>query len=135
MSNTTGVVMRAVCCFALWLSGAIVVGGCAQRPVEQPKAEPAPLSDDAVAAYRRKHPEALIGRVVAVRPQDHLVSVGDVPVVDFKKGDAVTFLSGGDQQIGNGDGIDIMNERLIVRYAAGGGREPRVGDLVVRFKK
>ena len=127
--------MRAVCCFALWLAGVVALGGCAQKQAEQPKAEPAPLSDDAVAAYRRKHPDALIGRVVAIRPQDQLVSVGDVPVVDFRRGDAVTFLSGSDQQIGNGDVIDIMNERLIVRYAQGGGREPRVGDLVVRFKK
>src|SRR6266480_4800771 len=91
MRNTTGAVMRAVCCFALWLGGAICFAGCAPKRAEQPKAEPAPLSDDAVAAYRRKHPDALIGRVVAVRGQDQLVSVGDVPVVDFRRGDAVTF--------------------------------------------
>ena len=119
----------------LCLLGVIVFGGCTQKQPEQPKPEPVPLSDDAVAAYRRKHPDALIGRVVAVRPQDRLVSVGDVPVVDFKRGDAVTFVSASDEQIGSGSVVDIMNERIIVRYAEGGGREPRVGDLVVRFRK
>ena len=68
--------------------------------------EPAPMSEDAVAAYRKKHPEALIGRVVAVRAQDRLVSVGDVPVVDFKRGDAVTFLGASDERVGNGDVVD-----------------------------
>jgi hypothetical protein len=116
----------------LWAN--IFVGCTTQKEPQQPKPEPASLSDDAVAAYRRKHPEALIGRVVAVRPQDRLLSVGDVPVVDFRQGDAVTFLGASDQQIGSGQVINIMNERLIVRYEAGGGREPLVGDLVVRFK-
>src|SRR6266850_584105 len=134
MRYTTGVDMRTVRFLALGVLGAILVGGCTQKQAEAPKPEPAPLSEDAVAAYRKKHPEALIGRVVAVRSEDRLVSVGDVPVVDFKRGDAVTFLGSGDERGGNGDVVDVVKERLIVRYGEGGGREPRVGDLVVRFR-
>ena len=64
--------MRAVCCFALWLGGAIFLGGCTRAQVEHPKAEPAPLSDDAVAAYRRKRDmvyEGLRGRFELVKPE------------------------------------------------------------------
>jgi hypothetical protein len=114
---------------AVCMLGVVIVGGCSSKPEEAPAPPPsAELSDDLVAAYRKKHPDALIGRVMAVLPEHRLVSVGDVPVVDFKIGDAVVFVSSNDQQLTSGDVVNIVKDRVHVRYAdpPSGGRPPQV---------
>jgi len=121
----------------LCLLGAIVAGGCTRKAEEEPPPPPPAIGEDAIAAYRKKHPEALIGRVMAVLPEHKLVSVGEVPVVDFKRGDAVVFLGTSDQKLTSGEVVNIVGERLHVKYEdpPAGGRAPQVRDIVVRFKK
>jgi hypothetical protein len=137
MIYTAGADMRWLHWVALCVLGAIMVGGCSPKQEEEPAPTAAPMSDDALAAYRRKHPEALIGRVMAVLPEHRLVSVGDVSVVDFKRGDTVVFLGASDQQLTTGEVVNIVKERIHVKYndPSSGGRAPQVRDLVVRFKK
>ena len=120
----------------LCLLGAVLFSGCTRQKPQEPTPQPAMMSDDAVAAYRKKHPEALIGRVVAIRAQDHLLAAGDVPVADFKQGDAVVILGSSEQQITTGDVVSMGKSWIHVHYndSAAGGRAPELGDLVVRFK-
>jgi hypothetical protein len=120
---------------ALCLLVAVLFGGCTREKPPETKAPSAPIGDDVVAAYRKKHPEALIGRVVAVRPEDRLLAAGDVPAADFKRGDAVVILGGDQEQIATGDVVSIGNNWIHVQYGeAAGQRAPKLGDLVVRFK-
>ena len=122
---------------ALCLLAAVLFGGCtSQKKEPEAKLPPAPISDDALAAYRKKHPEALIGRVVAVRPEDRLLAAGDIPVAEFKRGDAVIILGADQEQIATGDVVSMGNNWIHVHYeeAAVGQRAPKLGDLVVRFK-
>ena len=114
----------------------IVLYGCTREKPPESKPQPAAMSDDALAAYRKKHPEALIGRVVAIRPEDHLLAAGDVPVADFKQGDAVVILGSSQQEITTGDVVSMGKTWLHVHYndPASGQRPPQLGDIVVRFK-
>ncbi len=126
-----------VCLLGAMIVSGAVNAGCTPKQEEEPAPPAAPLGDDAVAAYRKKHPEVLVGKVMAVLPEHQLVSVGDVPAVDFKRGDAVVFLGGSNEQLTTGEVVNIVNDRVHVRYAdpSAGGRAPQVRDLVVRFKK
>src|SRR5947199_10796235 len=62
---TPGADMRWLRTVGLCLLG-IVLYGCTREKPPESKPQPAAMSDDALAAYRKKHPEALIGRVVAI---------------------------------------------------------------------
>ena len=120
---------------ALCLLGAFLLNGCTQQKQPEAKPAPAPISGDVVAAYQKKHPDALIGRVVAVRPQDHLIAAGDVPVDQFKAGDAVVILGSDQEQIATGDVVSMGKSWIHVHYGDSAQRVPAVGDLVVRFKR
>lgn len=124
--RTVVLCMLALVCFS----------GCATKKQPEAKPAPAPMSDDALAAYRKKHPEALIGRVVAIRPEDRLLAAGDIPVSEFKHGDAVVILGSEQEQIATGDVVSMGNNWIHVHYgeSATGARTPKLGDLVVRFK-
>jgi hypothetical protein len=121
---------------ALCLLGALLLDGCAQSKPQTAKPPPSPIGDDVVAAYQKKHPDALIGRVVAVRPEDRLLAAGDVPVAEFKPGDAVVILGSDQEQIATGDVISMGKSWIHVHYSepSGGQPAPKLGDLVVRFK-
>jgi hypothetical protein len=128
--------MRWLRTVGLCLVGIVLLDGCTRQKAQEPKAQNVPISDDALASYRKKHPEALIGRVVAIRSQDRLLAAGDLPIVDFKRGDAVVILGSSQEQIATGDVVSMGNNWIHVHYSetATGQREPQLGDLVVRFK-
>jgi len=128
--------MRWLRTVGLCLLEVVLLTGCTHQKTQEPKAQAAPIGDDAVAAYRRKHPEAMIGRVVAVRPEDRLLAAGDLPIADFKRGDAVVILGSSQEQIATGDVVSMGKNWIHVHYgeAATGQRAPQLGDLVVRFK-
>ena len=119
---------------ALCLLGAFLLSACTQKKQPEAKPAPAPIGNDAVAAYQKKHPDALIGRVVAVRPEDRLVAAGDVPVDQFKPGDAVVILGSDQEQIATGNVISLGKSWIHIHYSDSAQRVPALGDLVVRFK-
>ena len=119
---------------ALCLLGAFLLSGCARQQPPQAKPAPTPIGGDVVAAYQKKHPDALIGRVVAVRPEDRLLAAGDLPVDQIKAGDAVVTLSSDQEQIATGDVMSMGKNWVHVRYSDTAQRVPALGDLVVRFK-
>ncbi|HEV8379930.1 MAG TPA: hypothetical protein VGP99_13850 [Tepidisphaeraceae bacterium] len=120
----------------LCLLAALFLTGCTREKPQETKAPPAPIGDEVIAAYRKKHPDALIGRVVAVRPEDRLLAAGDLPVADFKPGDAVVILGSNQEQIATGDVVSTGKNWIHVHYgeSTAGQRAPNLGDLVVRFK-
>ena len=128
--------MRWLRTVGLCLLGIVLLDGCTREKPPELKPQPAAMSDDALASYRKKHPEALIGRVVAIRPEDHLLAAGDVPVADFKQGDAVVILGSSEQEIATGDVVSTGKSWLHVHYndPPTGQRAPQPGDIVVRFK-
>ena len=120
---------------ALCLLGVVLVSGCTRPKEPETKAPPTPIGNDVVAAYQKKHPEALIGRVVAVRPEDRLLAAGEVPVGDFKNGDSVVILGSDQEQLATGNVVSMGKSWIHVHYNALEGKPaPKLGDLVVRFK-
>jgi hypothetical protein len=120
----------------LCLLGPFLLAGCTPPKPQTAKPPSTPIGDDVIAAYQKKHPDALIGRVVAIRPEDRLLAAGEFPVAEFKAGDAVVILGSGQEQIATGDVLSMGKSWIHVHYAetATGQREPKLGDLVVRFK-
>jgi hypothetical protein len=118
-----------------------VLGGCAShQPPTSPPAAVQPVGTPlSLAAARdqltRANPNAEVGSVVAVLPESNLAAVGDMPVTDFRVGDAVTFLDGNLNSLTLGTVVRIQNGNLHVRYDAppAGHRLPEVGDIAVRI--
>jgi hypothetical protein len=123
--------------FALAISLAFVctIGGCnsdttMNSPVDQQQYE------EIRAEYQRHNPDARVGLVTAVLPDEHLASVGSVPVKDFSLGDIVSFIDADGDIIATGQVEAISNNRLNVRYTPPSeGRNPIRGDLAVRAIK
>lgn len=135
----------------LRLAGILVLGlvlaiGC--RPKRQP-APPAPSplemartrAEALRESYRAIDPKARVGMVISTRADFSLAAVGDVPISDFRVGDAISFIGSGEQANaqamahGTVTQIDTAANLLIVRYeiAPSNGRAPQAGDLAVRF--
>jgi hypothetical protein len=118
-----------------------VLGGCANhQPAPAPPAAVQPVGTPlSLAAARdqltRANPNAEVGSVVAVLPESNLAAVGDMPLADFRVGDAVTFLDGNLNSLTLGTVVRIQNGNLHVRYDAppAGHRLPEVGDIAVRI--
>jgi hypothetical protein len=83
----------------------------------------------------RANPNAEVGSVVAVLPESNLAAVGNIPVANFRVGDAITFLDGDLNSLTLGTVVRIQNGNLHVRYDAppAGHRLPEVGDIAVRI--
>ena len=123
----------------LGLASVLFVGGCASKPEPGPVIPPPPTAESLASireSYTRLDPNTRVGLVVAVRDTDNLLGVGDVPVMDFATGDAVTIVDQAGVPLSNGRVAAIDNDLLIVRYEAplSGQRAPVVGDLAVLVK-
>lgn len=118
----------------------LILSGCHwQGRSDDDKAKPAavPVTGETRTRLQRLAPHSVIGRVVAVSAESQLVSVGDVQVQDFKRGDVLTFMGGEDTPLADGEVIAINKDTLHVKYvqASHSPRAPGVGDLAVRFEK
>ncbi|MCY2951034.1 MAG: hypothetical protein NTU53_03540 [Planctomycetota bacterium] len=118
----------------------LLVVGCQKKasqpagPVYPPAVAPTPETRDRI---HRLAPDALIGQVIAVLPDQHLALVADLPVQEFKIGQILCFVGGDAVNTGTGVVVHIGPDALHVRYEEPqpGGRPPAVGDLAVRFKR
>jgi hypothetical protein len=113
--------------------------GCAPKP--QPDPGPPPPPPEAIyqqiRADLQQVPGTLVGRVTTARADLQLVAVGDVPVTEFRPGDVLSFIDDARTPIAAGSVVDVVGDRLHVRYdttGAAGQRAPRVGDIAVRMK-
>jgi hypothetical protein len=125
----------------LALAAAFTLAGCTTEPPPETPAPPPPAArpvSEVRARFARLNPDVLTGLVVAARPADRLVAVGDIPVADFKPGDVITFFGATDEAaLGSGLVEEILKDTLHVRYPipAEGHRAPTKGDIAVRFKR
>lgn len=84
------------------------------------------------AMYQEINPDTRVGYIDADLPGEQLVSVADIPVEDFRVGDAITFIDAQQQVIATGRVANIVGERVHAKYTVGE-RAPGVGDLAVKF--
>ena len=121
-----------------WLMAALALAGCGPRKDEADTLAPAiGVTDDVREELQRQAPDAVIGRVTAVRAQDKLVAVGDLPVDRLNVGDPMTFYGGRNQILGTGVIVAKTPDAVHVRYQPprSGQRAPVRGDLAIRFTR
>lgn len=119
-----------------WVGVGLVVcllAGCQANTAAAP-----PASDAQAQALRQQlassGTKAYVGLVIAVRPQDKFVAIGDVPVRDFHQGDAFVIVDSNQNVLAHGTVRAVTSDAVHLKYwVASGGRDPRVGDLGVRF--
>ncbi|HYO10487.1 MAG TPA: hypothetical protein VER17_16075 [Tepidisphaeraceae bacterium] len=125
-----------------------LAGGCGGSK-RQPRAagtgtsvaSPNPASPETVEALRRgysqSYPNSRLGVVVAARPQNQLVAVGQIPLDTLADNQVVTFMDANQRVLTTGTIVRLLPESAQVhaRYDAptANGREPRAGDIMVRF--
>ncbi len=118
----------------------MLLAGCRseapQQTVVVPPA-PTPVSAELRQRLATRAPDAVIGRVIAVLPDNRLAAVGDVPVTSFKREDVVTFIGSEDVTLVSGTVVEVLADAVHIRYElpADGQRAPAVGDLAVKFPK
>jgi len=79
-------------------------------------------------------PHSYVGLIIAVRPQDKFVAVGDLPVGNFHEGDAFVIVDSKQNVLAHGTVRALTADAVHLKYwVAPGGRDPRTGDLAVRF--
>ena len=98
-----------------------------------------PASADTVQAtrqaYYRAYPDSRVGVIIATRPQDRLVAVGDVNSSDFTVGQTVYFLDAKRHVMTTGRIVRLLNDSIHAQYVepSGGHRPPAAGDMMVRL--
>ncbi len=129
--------MRAV---AVILTGVIGWGllGCDGKSTRRDTTPPAdmPLLASIRMDIQRTDPNALVGYVTQTLPKERLAAVGQVPVNQFRIGQVLVFIDVRQNRLTTGMVRRITSDELHVQYQPPpkDGREPRVGDLAVRFK-
>jgi hypothetical protein len=97
-------------------------------------------SESAVQALRQQlataDPHSFVGLVIAVRPEDKFVAVGDVPVGNFHEGDAFVIVDSKQNVLAHGTVRALTADAVHLKYVvAPGGRDPRTGDFAVHFSE
>src|SRR5581483_3202814 len=104
----------------LGMLAGFALAGCAAPPDAKPKT-PAIANSGQVARiraqYQKLDPNSRVGVVIAVRPQDRLAAVGEIPTRDFKPGDVLSFEDVNQNIVTVGSVKDITPNFLVVEYA------------------
>ena len=118
----------------------IVVGslvtGCAPKKVPPPP--PTAASPQRVqeirTAYWRAYPDSRVGVINVVDQKHKLVSVAEVNGADFREGETVIIIDEKQKVLCNGSIVRVLPNMVHVEYEkAKGGRDPVVGDMMVRI--
>jgi hypothetical protein len=87
------------------------------------------------ASYEQANPNALVGRVTAVKPDASLAAVGDIAVDRLSVGEPISFIDAQGNTLAIGSVQVISGSQVAVKYDSPvGSRGPEVGDLAVRVK-
>jgi hypothetical protein len=130
---------RSAMILLLGVSFVSFVAGCRNQPKNvEPSFTPASETTAAQlqATYQRVDPSARVGVVSDADAKLGLVSVTGINTHDFRERDVVTFIDSEQHPLTTGTVVRVVDNMLHVRYDApgAGGRIPRKGDLMVRFK-
>src|SRR4051794_36111006 len=114
---------------------ALLQAGCAKN------GEAVPASPAKVREIRQQvattNPSALVGVVIAVEPKGRpFAAVGDVPAQEFHEGDPIAFIDSNQNELTHGIVRRVVADAVHVEWfkPTNGQREPRVGDLAVRYR-
>jgi len=123
-------------CFILF---AFIPVGCGPKKLPPSRPSPQPASAQQVQAirdaYYRAYPDSRVGVVIATRKPDRLVAVGEVSGADFREGETVTFIDSQQRVLTTGAIVRVLPDSVHVAYdrPTGGGRDPGVGDIMVKL--
>jgi hypothetical protein len=129
--------IRPIACWLLTSCGAalILMAGCAKS------GESVPATPAMVRTIRQQvattNPSALVGVVIAVEPKGRpFAAVGDVPAQEFHEGDPIAFIDSNQNELTHGIVRRVVADAVHVEWfkPTNGQREPRVGDLAVRYR-
>jgi hypothetical protein len=115
----------------------VLAAGCASN-APKPAPNPASISEDTYgtikSSYLSANPNARVGRVAAVLAGSNRLSVTDVPLADFRKGDVLSVVDGKLNPIANGAVVEIDSDYLYVDFepASATSRSPQAGDMAIR---
>ena len=104
-------------------------------PVEERVEAVSPENAEALrASYAQHYPGSQLGVVAAARPTDRLVAIGGVALDQMAVGQLVTFIDSKQHPLANGTIVRILPDSVHGIYEpVAGGREPRVGDMMLRL--
>lgn len=118
------------------LLAVVMVVGCASKP----KPPPAPMVASPARvqeirnAYFRAYPDSRVGVINVVDKKNRLVSVMEVNGQDFREGEPVTIIDDKQKILATGTIVRVLGNMVHVQYEkAKGGRDPVVGDIMVRI--
>ena len=118
------------------LAAALLVGCQTTTSTDDNGVEQSAISLENVARiramYQEINPDTRVGYIDADLPGEQLVSIADVPVEDFRVGDAITFINAQQEVIATGRVANIVGDRVHAKYTVGE-RAPGLGDLAVKF--
>jgi hypothetical protein len=119
------------------LGAVLWAAGCASEPKPAPRPVPVAAMDQYTViktAYLQANPDARVGRVAAVLPDQARLAVADVPVSDFHRGDILSVVDAKLNPLATGSVVDMDSDMLYLQYTpvAGSSRAPLAGDLAVR---
>jgi hypothetical protein len=121
----------------LLVAGAAVGCRSSNKTKASTTARPASAADvQAIRnAYFRAYPESRVGVIIATRPQDRLVAVGQVNPSDFAQGQSVYFLDSQRHVLATGRIVRVLSDSVHAEYEppAAGRRAPKTGDVMVRL--
>ena len=113
-----------------------LIAGCASKKKEDPV-----VTADQNTFMRvrsdllRMDPNARVGQVTEVSPEQNFAAVGSMPTDGLTEGAVLTFLDGNQNVLTTGKVIRVLPDAVHVKYEApaAGTRAPVVNDLAVRF--
>jgi hypothetical protein len=127
-------------CFIVFIVLVVAAaGGCASKKPPPSKPSPQPATPQQVQAvreaYSRAYPDSRVGVVIATRKPDRLVAVGELNPGEFREGQTVVFVDGQQRKLTTGSVVRVLSDSVHVAYdkPEAGGREPGVGDLMVKL--
>ena len=117
-----------------------IAAGCAHKKPPPPPPPGAASPDQVQAirnAYFRAYPDSRVGVVTAILHHKNgtFAAVGEVSGNDFREGDVVTFIDSKQKVLATGTVVRVLADsvHVMVDRSTGSGREPRVGDLMVKL--
>ena len=116
------------------------MAGCAHKkpPPAPPPGAATPDQVQAIRnAYFRAYPDSRVGVVTAILRHKNgtFAAVGEVAGTDFREGQVVTFIDSKQKVLATGTVVRVLADsvHVLVDRSTGSGREPRVGDLMVKL--
>ena len=116
------------------ITATAVAGGCVSKPVPVP--EPASPSASQVESIRLSYisafPNARVGVVSSVLPDEPYALVTQIDTKDLKAGEIVSFIDSSESIVAHGEIIKVEADSLAIKFVAVT-RTPRTGDVAVKF--